>query len=196
MEESHFQNLLRSLDPLKKADSWIDNVDLMPYLFRLTLDSATEFLIGTSPNSQLRELPEYESLESGGSEVSLENFAAAFDLSQEFLATRVRFQSLYWLVDTRGFRRSCRIVHDFVDHFVRLALQKHRNGQLSMQRSSQKEDEKYVFLEAMTAVTQDPVELRTQLVHVLLAGRDTTAAHASWGENLSILPPCRLWRVY
>jgi hypothetical protein len=48
----------------------------------------------------------------------------------------------------------------------------------------------------MTAVTQDPVELRTQLVHVLLAGRDTTAAHASWGENLSILPPCRLWRVY
>jgi len=40
--------------------------------------------------------------------------------------------------------------------------------------------EKYIFLEALATQTQDPIELRSQLLHILLAGRDTTASLLGW----------------
>lgn len=40
--------------------------------------------------------------------------------------------------------------------------------------------EKYIFLEALASETQDPIELRYQLLHILLAGRDTTASLLGW----------------
>jgi hypothetical protein len=33
------------------------------------------------------------------------------------------------------------------------------------------------------AETRDPIELRSELLHILLAGRDTTAAHLGWGKH-------------
>jgi len=40
--------------------------------------------------------------------------------------------------------------------------------------------EKYVLLDALATQTRDPVELRTQALHLLLASRDTTALHLGW----------------
>ena len=40
--------------------------------------------------------------------------------------------------------------------------------------------QRYVFLEELASQTRDPVELRAQLLNILLAGRDTTASLLSW----------------
>lgn len=181
LEEHHVQNMMSLLEPLIGADGWTPGIDLIPYFFRLTMDVATEFLFGESINSQLQHLPGHHSTSKIG---SLEaQFAPAFDAAQRALATRARFLDKHWMYDTREFRESCRIVHEFVDHFVRLALSKatqpgEKNGDDAAAAKG-----KYVFLDALAADTQDPTELRSELLHILLAARDTTAAHLGWSKQ-------------
>ncbi|KZF26941.1 cytochrome P450 [Xylona heveae TC161] len=186
LEETHVQNMMRLLEPLIEADGWTKEVDLLPYFFRLTIDSATEFLFGESVNSQLRLLPGYQSTKMGSSEAK---FAKALDDGQRALATRARFMDRWWLYDSMEFRGACKIVHEFVDHFVRLALSKDLRKKDLEKGSGGKEQ--YIFLEALAAETQDPTELRSELLHVLLAGRDTTASHLGWVfHSLAHNPEC------
>jgi cytochrome P450 len=68
-------------------------------------------------------------------------------------------------------------VHAFVDYYVQKALNTElgeKTPNLSKRGNNGKE--KYVFLEALSQTTRDPVELRDQLLNILLAGRDTTAS--------------------
>lgn len=52
LEERHLRNLLKAMgDP--GADGWTPVIDVQPLFFRLTLDSATEFLFGQSVESQV-----------------------------------------------------------------------------------------------------------------------------------------------
>jgi hypothetical protein len=94
------------------------------------------------------------------------------------LATRSRFADKYWLSNPKGFKEACKACHDFIDHFVRLALSK--NLQEKELEKGTNGKEKYVFLDALVKQTRDPIELRSQLLHILLAGRDTTASHLGW----------------
>ncbi|KAL2679043.1 hypothetical protein Neosp_009799 [[Neocosmospora] mangrovei] len=175
LEETHVQNLMKLIGPMIGSDGWIEQIDLLPCFFRFTIDSATEFLFGESVNSQLRLLPGYQSSKLGSKE---ERFAMAFDAGQRALATRARFMDSWWLYDSLEFRNSCKIVHDFVDHFVQLALSKGLREKASDTNNGGKEQ--YIFLEAIAAETQNPKELRSELLHVLLASRDTTASHLGW----------------
>ena len=184
LEETHVQNMMRLFESLIGADGWIQKIDLLPYFFRLTIDSATEFLFGESVNSQLILVPGHQSSEIGSSEA---RFAAAFDAGQMALATRSRFMDSWWLYDSKEFRDSCKIVHEFVDHFVELALSKDLRKEELEKGSGSKEQ--YVFLEALAAETRNPTELRSELLHVLLAGRDTTASHLGWSTHHISMPP-------
>ncbi|PMD14093.1 cytochrome P450 52A12 [Hyaloscypha hepaticicola] len=178
LEERHVQNMMKALNVSLGSGNWTDCVDLQVLFFRLTLDSATEFLFGESVDSQLHLLPGHQSDKSVNG-LHSSDFAAAFDQGQMALATRARFASRYWLVWPKGFKESCRICHEFIDHFVRLALSKElREKELEKGKFGRKE--KYVFLEALAAETQDPIELRSQLLNILLAGRDTTASLLGW----------------
>jgi cytochrome P450 len=97
-----------------------------------------------------------------------QGFAEAFNLTQDYLAARSRAQGFYWMVNPKEFRNTTKKVHDLVDHYVRLALES-RN-------KPRKQDDRYIFLQALAADTQDPKELRDNLLNILLAGRDTTAS--------------------
>lgn len=146
------------------ADGWSDTVDLGVLFFRLTLDSATEFLFGESVNSQLND---------DGNASSIE-FATNFDNSQYILSVAGRLGDNYWMAHTPGFHRSVKRVHEFADYFVQKAL-----AQDGKEKKSG-EKERYVFLEALAQDTKDPTELRSQLLNILLAGRDTTAGTLGW----------------
>lgn len=176
LEERHIQHIMSALDHSMQPNGWTSEVDLQVLFFRLTLDSATEFLFGESVDSQVRLQPGYKP----NKEESLSSdFASAFDKGQMALAMRARFAEMYWVVNTKTFRDSCKLCHQFIDHFVRLALSKRlQKKDLGNRVSGTKE--KYVFIEALARETQDPVELRSQLLNILLAGRDTTASHLGW----------------
>lgn len=53
LEEDHVQNLMKVI-PVE-SDGWTTEVNLQQMFFRLTIDSATEFLFGQSVGSQLTE---------------------------------------------------------------------------------------------------------------------------------------------
>lgn len=152
------------LDKQRSQKGWSNLIDLLPLFFNLTLDSATEFLFGESVNSQL----------DGGAP-----FAYAFDNAQHHLSLGARMGSNYWMAHTKEFHSSTGTVHEFIDRFVQKALDT-KSGNKPPKNSSESEGSRYIFLEALAEQTQNPLELRNQLLNILLAGRDTTASTLGW----------------
>jgi cytochrome P450 len=64
-----------------------------------------------------------------------------------------------------------------VDRFVHAALKAVESGKAPVDEEN---SHQYVFLDALVAATRDPIELRSQLLNILLAGRDSTASLLSW----------------
>ncbi|KAF7122057.1 hypothetical protein CNMCM5793_000012 [Aspergillus hiratsukae] len=186
LEERHVQNLLRALPVGHDGDGWTGPVDLQPLFFRLTLDSTTEFLFGHSVDSQLTALLA-ENADGDGASGREASFARALNTAQQSLATRGRLQELYWLYNPASFRESCADVHSFVDGFVQIALERassteNRLRQKGAEEQAKEKDKrkKYVFLDELASQTRDSIELRSQLLNILLAGRDTTASFLGW----------------
>jgi hypothetical protein len=100
---------MKALDASLDSDNWVVGIDLQVLFFRLTLDSASEFLLGTSVDSQLSLLPGHkysknEQLPSNASELAI-----SFDRAQMTLATRARFVDMYWLISPKGFKEDCKV---------------------------------------------------------------------------------------
>jgi cytochrome P450 len=81
---------------------------------------------------------------------------------------RFRLGPLWWLYYNSSFARSLKILNAFVEPFVERAL------------SQQSSNDSGNFTDALAEFTKDRTVLRDQLVNILLAGRDTTAATLSW----------------
>lgn len=153
----------RLIDLLPKDRSAFD---IQRLFYLLTIDSATHFLFGESVGSMLPPSSNPGVLEksAGGAQ----GFAEAFNLAQEYIAARSRAADLYWMVNSRAAREAINKVHSLVDNYVHLALEsRHRQ---------EKQGDRYIFLQALAAETQDPKVLRDNLLNILLAGRDTTAS--------------------
>ena len=144
--------------------------DIQELFFRLTLDSATEFLFGESVNSLVETTHTRAGVPVKSTAGKL-GFEAAFNLSQDYLAARTRAQNLYWLINPKEFREANRTVHQLVDYYVRLALEPK-----AKKEKAPHERERYIFLEALAEDNRDPKSLRDQMLNILLAGRDTTAS--------------------
>jgi cytochrome P450 len=176
LDEHHVQALMRVLDlHTSQQDGWTDVVDLQSLFFKLTLDTATEFLFGESVDSQIEGLPGAQPSKRAGFD-----FAQVFDRVQHCLAFSSRFGPNYWIGHTREFRQLCKQVHEYVDYFVRMALNQPVEDITTAEKKLSSSDEKYVFLRALAKQTRDPSELRSQLLNILLAGRDTTASLLGW----------------
>lgn len=137
-------------------------VDLQDLFFQLTIDSATEFLFGESTNTLSG---------TGGFKT---RFAQAFNRSQQEISAGIRSAKIHRFFRTKQFREDCKFVHDFVDGYVEKGLAYRRK----LQAGQKKEDGqgRYVFLYELAKSTGDPIQLRSELLNVLLAGRDTTAS--------------------
>jgi hypothetical protein len=175
LEEVHVQDLLKHLRTDSATDGWTLPVDLSPMFFRLTLDSATEFLFGESVDSQIAALPGAGAKNATNTSNKLDwtAFAPAFDSATMALGARGRLSEKYWLYSPRSFYDRCKEVHKFADYYVNLAL----TTDLSTVKESNLEKgthkEKYIFLAELVKATRDPVELRSQLLNILLAGEPT-----------------------
>jgi len=157
--ETHIQQLISKIP----RDG--STVDLQTLFFRLTLDSATEFLFGESVHSQ-------SSLE--GSEQH--QFGKDFDFAQSKLGGRSRLGKLVYFYRNSEFDKACKGVHNFVDKIVYRALEKTKPQDAEKAIDGDGEHHRYIFLDEMAKSTRDPKELRDELLNILLAGRDTTAS--------------------
>ncbi|RMD42597.1 hypothetical protein DV735_g2558, partial [Chaetothyriales sp. CBS 134920] len=173
LEEKHVNDLLKHL-PVDST-GWTDEVNLQPIFFRLTLDSATEFLFGESVHSQVSALPPSAQAEKHNlvnvTGLDLVEVGNAFDRATDMMGKRTRLAKNYWLRNPKQFRDDCKLIHRFADFFVARAL----NTDLE-----KTEGGRYVFLNELAKATRDPIEIRSQLLNIFLAGRDTTAGLLGW----------------
>ncbi|KAF2767836.1 putative P450 monooxygenase [Teratosphaeria nubilosa] len=140
-------------------------VDLGAWLFRLTMDSATEFLFGESTHSLTSPADS--------------RFATAFGRSQDYIAELARYGVFAPLLISRQkreqFNQDRAFVHTFVDTYVRKGLSK-RPHLLSQGEKPAPTTQRYVFIDELVRQSPDPIRIRSELLNILLAGRDTTAS--------------------
>ncbi|CCX14453.1 cytochrome P450 [Pyronema domesticum] len=150
----------RVLEHMKNAEG--TEVDLQPWFYCLTLDSATEFLFGESAESLIK------------GEEDQKGFAYAFNEGQHWIMWKLRWRKLAKLWNPSEMVRINKNVHGFVDRYVNMALNREKYPlPIEMQK-------KYVFLDQVAQHQKDPKALRDQMLNILLAGRDTTAGLIGW----------------
>jgi cytochrome P450 len=160
----HLENLVERLN----ASSGI--TDLQPMFYRLTLDTTIAMILGQPVASFEHEIGDL--------------FSEAFDKASLITATRVRLGDLYFLYRPKGFFKACEIIKRYTYQFVTDTLQREVENPAEPEKSSS-------FIGEMHRDNQDLQLVRDQVLSVLIAGRDTTAATLSYAllanEILSLI---------
>jgi len=137
--------------------------DLQPMFYRLTLDTTIAMIFGQPVESFKHEIGDL--------------FSDAFDQASLVTATRVRLGDLYFLYRPRGFFKACKTIKKYIYQFVAEALQR--------KKGSLVESDKPSFISELYHDNQDLQLVRDQVLNVLIAGRDTTAATLSYALSVN-----------
>jgi cytochrome P450 len=135
-------------------------VDLQPAFFRFTLATTTALIFG-EPVDDLEDEDH-------------NTFASSFDYALMISAIRIRLADLHWLYSLRKYTKACDNVKRYATHFVNKALS--NNDGVNSGQSS----EGIALILDLHRELKDPLLVRDQLMHVLIAGRDITACTMSW----------------
>ncbi|KAM7183302.1 cytochrome P450 52A13 [Rhypophila sp. PSN 637] len=165
--DEHVSNLVSCL-------STGGTIDLQPLFFNLTMDVATALLFGRSVYS-LR----------AGIDQDTQN------RKKVLCAKRFRLAPFHFVYNPTSFREACRSVHEFVESYIREA------GLMKDELAGEKQDEGSAswFIRQVAQQSASEIELRDQLLNVLLAGRDTTACCLSWTFRLLVRHPAAMDRL-
>lgn len=136
-------------------------VDIMDLFYRMTLDITTNFLLGGSVDALANPRAE---------------FAMAFNEVQRIQMIITILGPFEAFIPRQKYKKGVETINRFVMPFIEAALALPID-ELEKLGSSDKE---FTFLHSVARYTRDPQVLRDQIVAVLLAGRDTTAATLSW----------------
>lgn len=145
---------------LSEAAAKTEVVDLKPFFFEFTLNTTTELLFGEPHSSLPKE--ERDALRDN------------FDFAAHGVGIRVRLADLAPLYNPAKFKNACRVVREWATFFADKAL-KYKD-----EVGEEKASEKYSFIIDLWREMGDEALVRDQLLHILIAGRDSTAALLSW----------------
>ncbi|KAL2374834.1 cytochrome P450 alkane hydroxylase [Blastomyces gilchristii SLH14081] len=157
--EKHIQKLIPYLEGNNNKPGKGKVVDVAALFFRFTLDAATDYLLGQSVDS----LDDPKTV-----------FAESFQYVLHRQSTLFRAGPISPLLSRKEFRINLKKMDDFMQPFIDEVLT------LSTEELDKKLSKKDTFLHALARFTKDPKVIRDQLVAILLAGRDTTAATLSF----------------
>ncbi|KAH8802503.1 cytochrome P450 [Xylogone sp. PMI_703] len=135
-------------------------VNVTSFIHRFTLDTSTDFLFGKSVGS----------LENIDNE-----FGEAFETAEHELSARTRAGPAKSLLSTKKLDHALKVINDIAFPYIDAAL-----ALDASELASKSTDQSYTFLHALASVSRDRIFLRDQIVSLLLAGRDTTAAILVW----------------
>jgi cytochrome P450 len=141
--------------------------DLQPMFYRLTLDTTIAMILGQPVGSFKHEIGDL--------------FSKAFNQASLVTATRVRLGDMYFLYRPRGFFRACETIKRYISQFATDALQR--------EVESPVESEKTSFISELHRDNRDLQLVRDQVLNVLIAGRDTTAATLSYALLVNDIIP-------
>ena len=134
-------------------------VDLQPLFFRLTNDTIFESLLGQSTYSLLGEATDPRNTQ----------MFNAISYTTERIALRIRIGRLATILPDTKLTKARAFIHKYVGDYISRALvpqEPHENDK----------NDKYILLHEMVKANSNPTRVRSELLHVLGAGRETTAA--------------------
>jgi len=126
------------------------------------MDTATALLFGRSVYSLRANIDQ---------DAENRNFSESFHVAQEGLAKRFRLAPFHFVYNPPSFRKACKDVHRFVEGYIE---------DRKKEEKAESEDPTTWFMDRIAEESNSTVELRDQLINILLAGRDTTACCLSW----------------
>lgn len=140
--------------------------DLQDLFFRLTLDSSTAHLLGCSSNtlassSELSPEPELAGAFDRAQRAAVEKFALGW-------ADRLRPQPQYW--------KDTSLVWNFAQRYVNIALKRKTDRKAESNEKPISDTRQANFLDEICERTDDPDEIHKGALHLLVAGRDSTAS--------------------
>ncbi|KAG1776001.1 cytochrome P450 [Suillus placidus] len=161
-------------------------VDFQDMVSRFTLDSATEFLFGKDVCSLSAGLV-YPPSSPRSKDVAFENhpankFAHAFSDAQIATAYRSRFGSAWRLSEfwTDRVKKHMDVCFKFIDPILKEALEKNKMLKENVDEKADAKDrdvkEGETLLDHLVNYTEDPIVIRDEILNIMIAGRDTTAA--------------------
>ncbi|KAF1837085.1 cytochrome P450 52A12 [Decorospora gaudefroyi] len=167
---------IADLDAFERHVKWMlkhiprdgSTVDLQALFFRLTIDTATEFLFNHSTNS-LRTVGQDEE----NNEDAI--FSQAFNFALDDITIRARNGPLDRFRKNEEGEQAIKICHAYIEKFVDDAL-RFREELDAEKMAGSAENEKYYFIQEVAKQTTDKKRIREELINILLAGRDTTAS--------------------
>jgi cytochrome P450 len=141
-------------------------VDLQDLFFRLTMDSSTAHLLGCSSNTLATT-----------SEVSPEpELAGAFDRAQRAAVEKF---ALGWADRFRPqpqYRKDTKRVWEFAERYVNVALKRKRERKTLSGEKPDLQVKQANFLDEICERTDNPDDIHKGALHLLVAGRDSTAS--------------------
>ncbi|KAJ4413393.1 hypothetical protein N0V82_008562, partial [Gnomoniopsis sp. IMI 355080] len=155
----HVNELLTNIENVRRA-SPDGVVDLQPLFFEYTLGTTTDLLFG-EPHSSLPK-------------ADRDTLRDSFDSASLVSAIRLRLADLFWVYTPPSFRRSCKNVQKWGSFFANKAID------YLEEYGEEAASVKYPFIVDLWRDMRDRDLVRDQLLHVLIAGRDTTACLLSW----------------
>ncbi|KAK7998245.1 hypothetical protein PG989_006285 [Apiospora arundinis] len=169
--EGRFQSMMRCLlessegvtstSQDQNGRTWTAPISLAALLPRFTLDSATEVFLGQSAHS----------LEARLRGEKKEDLNWALEQMVPLLRMRLTLRGFYWMYGNKELRRIAEVMHKFTNDAMDKANATGRSGENRA---------KYDFLDTLRARCVDRDEVREQVLGLLAAGTDTTAALTGW----------------
>lgn len=149
--ERHFNAFLQRLP------SGIGSIDLQPLFFGLSMDIATGFLMGHSTNMLSKDNADEE-----------QQFVDDYMLCSEEATDKMRLGPISWLRYNRRAETAKLRVFDYIDKYIEVSRLRQTSPELDGGRKN--------FMHDLEAAIEDRKTLRDQILHILLASRDTTAS--------------------
>ncbi|CAE7097245.1 unnamed protein product [Rhizoctonia solani] len=209
---SHFDNFARHSDiAISKILSRLNEparpglptaVDFQDVVARFTLDSGTEFLFGRDVRSLASPLPYPHEKPKDGSA----SFAAAFGRAQDLLTDRLALGHFWAWVELFRNRteQDMRVIDTYVTPILKKKLEEKRprgSGDKSKMVAEDKEvngleEAEDTLLDHLVQLTDDISVIKDELINILIAARDTTAATLTFAvyilaENPEIMAKLR-----
>ncbi|KAH7926998.1 cytochrome P450 [Leucogyrophana mollusca] len=176
-------------------------IDFQDVISRFTLDSATEFLFGNCVHSLSAGLPfpyNVPSAETPSGKAKIaEDFARAFAQAQHIISQRPRKGWIWPLFELFGDKtvEPMKVVNEYIEPILTEAIDKRKK----MSESGEKQDEELsdddTLLDHLVRLTTDPVVLKDEILNIMIAGRDTTAATLTFVVYLLCTHPHVLSRL-
>ncbi|KAH9894448.1 cytochrome P450 monooxygenase pc-2 [Cubamyces lactineus] len=171
-------------------------VDFQDLIQRYTLDSATEFLLGTCVHSLKSPLSLPHSHNDPTAALQPPHpldadarFSEAIMSAQRVLATRLRLGGVWHLKEFFHDRSAehMRVIDEFMRPILEEAIAKRRASEA--QGKETVDEDRGTLLDHLVQLTDDPVLLHDETLNILIAGRDTTASTLTFVVYLMCLNP-------